>query len=84
MIRDQPNGPGSNIHIFTSHFTSTLLDGGVDAIKSWTANKNINVFEKDMILLPINESDHWTLLSIVNPGNIKFNYHMGDDTKQAL
>ncbi|XP_071455706.1 sentrin-specific protease 6-like isoform X2 [Hetaerina americana] len=35
-------------------------------VKSWT--KNVNIFEKDFIVIPINESAHWFLAIICFPG----------------
>ena len=60
----------SCVHFFTSHFYSTLREEGVDAISNWTTNKGINVFTKKIIFLPINESLHWSLCAVVNPGSI--------------
>lgn len=35
-------------------------------VKSWT--KNVNIFEKDFIIIPINEQSHWFLAIICFPG----------------
>lgn len=35
-------------------------------VKNWT--KNVNIFEKDFIIVPINESCHWFLAIICFPG----------------
>ena len=32
--------------------------------------KNINVFEKKMILIPYNYDGHWSLVAVINPGKI--------------
>ena len=61
----------SCVHFFTSHFYTTLQDEGVDAVSSWTTNKGIDIFSKRIIFLPINESIHWSLCAVVNPGLIK-------------
>merc|ERR1719198_375264 len=37
-------------------------------VERWT--KNVDLFSKDIILIPINESLHWTLLIIVNPNRL--------------
>jgi hypothetical protein len=60
----------SDLHIFSSHFFTTLLDEGTDAVRSWTAKKNIDIFQKKLIFIPINQSLHWSLCVIVNPGAI--------------
>jgi len=61
----------SCVHFFTSHFYTTLQDEGVDAVSSWTTKKGINIFSKRIIFLPINQSLHWSLCAVVNPGLIE-------------
>ena len=61
----------TNLHFFTSHFYTTLLKDGPDKVMSWTAKKNINIFEKKFIFIPINKDLHWSLCVVVNPGAIK-------------
>ena len=53
---------------------TTLKDKGIQAVSSWTANKNINVFKKRLIFIPVNENLHWSLCVVVNPGLIANNY----------
>jgi Ulp1 family protease len=60
----------SDLHIFSSHFFTTLSDDGTDAVRSWTAKKNIDIFQKKLIFIPINQSLHWSLCVVVNPGAI--------------
>ena len=54
----------SVVKFFPTHFYSTLKREGV------TVRKNINIFEKKLIFIPINKSLHWSLCVIVNPGSI--------------
>lgn len=49
---------------------------GFDRVKSWT--RKINVFEKDYLVIPINESLHWFLVVICDPGAMLL--HSNDDT----
>ena len=74
ITRSMPNGKDAKMHTFTTQFMSTLRDNGLDAVKSWTAKKSINVFQKSMIFFPIHESDHWSLMIAINPGNIAMNF----------
>ena len=60
----------SPIHIFSSHFYTTLSREGTDAVESWTARKNIDIFKKCFIFLPINDRKHWSLCVVVNPAYI--------------
>lgn len=66
----EPGPSQSNIHIFTTQFFSALEDNGVDAVTKWTARKDIDIFEKKFILIPINKDLHWSLCIVVNPGKI--------------
>ena len=79
--------PNSSVHIFSTHFMSTLLKDGVKSVLSWTAKKKINVFNKRFVFLPINAGEHWSLCLVVNPGLIAINHasNMGDaDEERAL
>ena len=60
----------SPLHIFSSHFYTTLSKEGTEAVESWTARKSINIFQKRFIFLPINKSLHWSLCVVVNPAHI--------------
>lgn len=61
----------STVHIFTSHFYTTLAEEGVQAVESWTAKRGIDIFEKKFIFVPVNKSLHWSLCVVVNPGAIR-------------
>lgn len=66
----EPGSSKSKIHIFTTQFFSALEDNGVDAVTKWTARKDIDIFDKKFILIPINKDLHWSLCVVVNPGKI--------------
>ena len=70
ISRGEANNPASNVHFFTSYFMTTLKDDGPEAFASWTANKNINVFQKKLVFIPVNADLHWSLWVVVNPGLI--------------
>ena len=59
--------------IFSTHFFSTLRDEGVDAVARWTKKKNINIFEKKMIFIPVHKDLHWSLCVVCNPNQIMHN-----------
>ena len=75
ISRGESQRPMSTVHFFTSHFMTTLKDEGTKAVESWTANKNINVFEKKLIFVPINANLHWSLCVVVNPGYIANHFY---------
>jgi Ulp1 family protease len=58
------------VHIFSTHFYSAMRDKGPDKVSSWTAKKNIDVFRKKFILIPVHKGIHWFLICVVNPGAI--------------
>ena len=68
------------VHFFSSYFFTTLVKEGVEGVKTWTEKKNINIFEKRLIFIPINENLHWTLCVVVNPGAI-ISSSFNDDAK---
>jgi len=43
-------------------FYGKLRSHGYDGVKTWTRKKNL--FDYDMVLIPIHESQHWTLATI--------------------
>lgn len=71
LTRQNEDLDNSNVHIFTSHFYSTLRDEGSQSVQSWTEKKNINIFKKKLVFIPINESLHWSLCVLVNPGAVE-------------
>lgn len=54
-----------------------LKEKGSNAIASWTVKKDINIFEKIHIFIPVHENVHWSLMVVVNPGLIA-NYFNDD------
>lgn len=62
---------GKDVHVFTTQFFTKLEDEGVSAVSSWTAKKNLDIFEKKFILIPVNKDIHWSLFVVVNPGKIE-------------
>ena len=70
ISRGEANNSDSNVHFFTSHFMTMLKNDDPEAVASWTANENINVFQKKLIFIPVNADLHWSLCVVVNPGLI--------------
>jgi Ulp1 family protease len=66
MIRNQDKS-SSVIQVFSSHFFTTLRKEGTDAVESWTSRRNIDIFKKRLLFIPINKSLHWSLCVVVNP-----------------
>ena len=56
--------------IYNSLFYTKLTEScnekeGFDLVKRWT--KNVDIFEKDFLVVPINLVNHWSLVVIVRP-----------------
>jgi Ulp1 family protease len=49
---------------------TTLKENGPDAVALWTGKKNINLFQKKLVFIPVNADLHWSLCVVVNPGLI--------------
>jgi Ulp1 protease family, C-terminal catalytic domain len=78
-MRRKENVDESRVHIFTSHFYTALAEGGPQSVESWTAKKNIDIFSKRMIFIPINKSLHWSLCVVVNAKEIGQMYQDRDE-----
>ena len=52
---------------------TTLKEKGPEAIAKWTKNKNIDVFDKKLVFIPVNADLHFSLCVVVNPGLIATN-----------
>ncbi|KAI9205942.1 uncharacterized protein BJ171DRAFT_614050 [Polychytrium aggregatum] len=68
-----------SVHLFNSHFYDYISAPksksqseeearlrGYEKVKKWT--KNVNIFEKTYVFVPVNENFHWYLVLIYNPG----------------
>ena len=53
-------------HIYNSHFYIKLRDNGYSEVSKWA--KNVDLFKKDFLIVPINQADHWSLVVIARPG----------------
>ncbi|XP_063183859.1 sentrin-specific protease 2-like [Chroicocephalus ridibundus] len=61
MERSKKEGYPS-VHAFSSFFYEKLTSGGYQAVGRWT--RRVDLFHKDIILVPINLRLHWTLAVI--------------------
>lgn len=70
--RENPSG-GLKVHVCNSLFFTKLceknrVDDGYELVKRWT--KNVDIFNFDLIIIPINEGNHWSLFVVVRPGSV--------------
>jgi len=60
----------SSVHVFSSHFlSSVLLSGYSSDLKRWL--RKINIFTKKLLLFPFYSASHWSLVAVFNPAMIK-------------
>ncbi|XP_072232374.1 uncharacterized protein [Leuresthes tenuis] len=53
------------VHFFNSFFYDKLRTKGYEGVKRWT--KNVDIFQKDLLLIPIHLEVHWSLISVDIP-----------------
>ena len=61
ITRAQP----SDVHVVSSHFFTKLCLQGPKEVESWS--KKIDVFQKRIVIIPINKNFHWSLCVLINP-----------------
>ncbi|KAL0222525.1 hypothetical protein RCL1_002379 [Eukaryota sp. TZLM3-RCL] len=54
----------SVVHLFSVFFYTQLRENGYSSVKGWL--KKINIFEKELVFIPIHEDNHWLLIALVN------------------
>ena len=70
----------SSVCVLSTHFYPDLMKGDT---KKWTEGRDINVLRKRLIIIPINNFLHWTVLVIINPILCVYNFH-GDEDEEDV
>lgn len=52
------------MYSFNVHFMSLLASGGHERVVDWTAKNSTNLFDYNIILFPLNNAHHWTLIVV--------------------
>lgn len=72
-LQDKFKPEENRVHFFSTHFYSVLTSnrGKINhkAVERWT--KQIDIFNYDYVIIPVNESFHWYLVVICNLPNLK-------------
>ena len=55
----------ARIMAMKSLFYTTLITEGAPRVKKWTCKKDL--FQTEIILIPINIKDHWSICIVINP-----------------
>ena len=50
------------VYAMSTYFFQHLMVRGPNAVKRW--NKNVNIFDFDLILVPIHQEEHWCLATV--------------------
>ena len=58
----------TEVHFMKSLFFTSLKDGGVLKALSW--DRQVDIFKKSLVFIPICQGLHWTLCVLVNPGSV--------------
>ena len=58
------------VYTFSTHFYTALLEDGASAVTKWTSKKNLDIFDKRFLLVPVHRVNHWSLCVVTNPGDI--------------
>lgn len=71
LFRNMSDADRARVHCFNCMFYTRLTaerghEAGHALVSRWT--KNVDIFSKDFVLIPINYSYHWSLAVIVRPG----------------
>jgi Ulp1 family protease len=59
----------SCVHIFSTHFYSTLVNDGVGGVSRWTTRKGLDIFIKTNFIT-VNLNSHWSIMAVFNAGMI--------------
>ncbi|KAJ4425289.1 hypothetical protein N0V82_000099 [Gnomoniopsis sp. IMI 355080] len=65
------------VYVFSSFFWEKLRSSGYDGVRGWTTKVDVSSF--DYIVVPINQSAHWYLAIICNPGALLPKEDTGQD-----
>ena len=65
-----PEDNTSSVHICSTFFLSGVLNDGYNKrYQKWL--KNVNIFDKSMVLFPVHLAHHWSVIVVLNPKLIK-------------
>ena len=75
-----PLSPRLNAHPIEDDPNLSEAEKRHGRVKRWT--KKVNIFEKDFLIVPINEANHWFVIIICQPGQIVRNEKYEDKTME--
>ena len=65
-----PDDNVSSVHICSTYLLSGVLSEGYsERMKKFL--KNVNIFEKKIVMFPVHLASHWSLVAVLNPNLIK-------------
>ncbi|XP_051031929.1 LOW QUALITY PROTEIN: sentrin-specific protease 2-like [Phodopus roborovskii] len=62
LVERNENQGYPTLHVFSTFFYPKLKHGGYSSVKRWT--RGMNLFEKEIVLVPIHRKVHWSLIVI--------------------
>ncbi len=54
--------------MFTTHFYTKLSTEGVKSVLDWTTKRDIDIFFKKAVFVPIHKDHYWSLAVVINAG----------------
>ena len=65
-LTTRPARSKNKLHPIEDDVNLTAAEKRYDRVRRWT--KKVNIFEKDFVIVPINEHSHWFVAVICYPG----------------
>lgn len=86
MIMDRGNGEKyPKAHCFNTFFYPKILKDGPESVRRWTRRSNTDIFEKDLIIVPIHLGVHWCMAIIdMRDRSIRYYDSMGNSNERCL
>ena len=70
-------------NFFTTQLYSMIAKGVGEWAMPWAANRGIDLFQKRLVFVPVNQDLHWSLAVLVNPGAVTFSLPTGGRHAQS-
>ena len=65
-LTTRPPRSKTKLHPVKDNVNLSLAEERYERVRRWT--KNVNIFEKEFVIVPINENSHWFVAVICYPG----------------
>lgn len=81
--RSRNNASLPKVHAMKSFFMTCLLQNGYSGVKRWT--KKVDIFGMDIILVPVNKRNHWSIAIIhIKERSVMYYNSMGTEDDEII